>query len=376
MIAIDIRFLSDNIKNGIISSGVGVFFNEIVEGLRINDLNNYFALIIDEKGEKSARKLFPDFNVIVLDYHFSNNNNILLYPFHYFFDGRELRRLAEKNDINCIWFPMASPFWFLHTGLKTISTIHDIIPLHENPGSLSWKYGIKYIIKKSSIVVTNSDYVKNDIIETFNLSSIYSNKIYKIPGSVICNEDISEFAPELKNKRFLLDVNAYQERKNAFTLIKAFHLIRNETDCDLVFCGGYNENNTLDKMQIYCKELGIEDRVHFFLSIPIENRNWLMKNAEMLISPSLSEGFGRSPVEAAMYKIPVLTTRCDSLYEVTQGLVSYYDNPMDYDELAKCIMKLLSSRPSQKELDDIANQLIFAYSPERISSLYNNLFIQ
>ena len=372
MIAIDIRFLSENMKDGIISSGVGVFFKEIIEGIRNNKISKEFALIVDDKALKSAKELFPDFNIFLLNFSISDNNKIYLLPFHHLIDGYRLKKLLIANNVSCIWFPMASPFWFMHTGIRTVSTLHDIIPFHENPQSISWRLGVKHILKNSEKVITDSEYVKNDIVKTFELSDKYLNKIFKIPCSVIYDNNAKDFSPVLRDRKFILDVNAYQDRKNGFTLLNAFKKIYKDIDYDLVFCGGYNENNTLEKMKSYSEQIGLSERVHFFLAIPIENRNWLMKNADLFVSPSLSEGFGRSPIEAAMYKTPVLTTKSDSLVEVTFGLTSYYDNPTDSDELANRILKILSLPPSGIELDRIAEKMISEYSPDHISLKYYN----
>ena len=64
-----------------------------------------------------------------------------------------------------------------------------------------------------------------------------------------------------------------------------------------------------------------------------EERNWLLTNAALFVTPSLFEGFGRTPVEAAICRIPVISTKETSLFEATQGLCSYVENPTDEKEL-------------------------------------------
>ena len=373
MIAIDIRFLSENMRDGIISSGVGVFFSDVIDGIRKNNQVDKILMIVDSKQYETAKKIFSDFKFVVLDYIF-DEKYFYLYFLHNLIDGLRLSNILKKHNISEIWFPMATPYYYLYTGLFSVSTIHDLILLHESPNSLTYKIGFKNIIKKSKIIVTDSEYVKKDIIYTYKLKEIDSNKIYSIPCPIVVNEEYSEI-DELKNIDYIIDVNAYQNRKNGITLIKAFNIIKDKIPYDLVFCGGYNPNGVLEKMQEVSKELGIIDRVHFYLSIPIEQRNWLIAKARLFVSPSLSEGFGRTPVEAGILKVPVLSTKVDSLVEVTLGLFSYYNNPEDYNELADCILKELSHEKDASELLSISNKLKYSYLPEVISKKYLDLII-
>lgn len=57
--------------------------------------------------------------------------------------------------------------------------------------------------------------------------------------------------------------------------------------------------------------------------------------ADLFIHPSLLEGFGYPPIEAAIHKTPVLTTKETALYESTMGILNYYEPATDSQALAK-----------------------------------------
>ena len=141
--------------------------------------------------------------------------------------------------------------------------------------------------------------------------------------------------PEIEQKKYILDLNAYIEKKNPMTLLKAFNLIKDKTDLNLVFCGGYKEDSIWNKMQEYMQANQISSRIKLLFRVKDEERNWLLANAALFVTPSLFEGFGRTPVEAAICKIPVISTKETSLFEATQGLCNYVENATDEKELGK-----------------------------------------
>ena len=88
----------------------------------------------------------------------------------------------------------------------------------------------------------------------------------------------------------------------------------------------------------------------------------------------MDEGFGLTPVEAAICKIPVLTTKEASLYEATRGLVHYYDKPKDYLELADKISSIIEKTDSVDELESISKKLKEAYSIDNSAKGYWKIF--
>ena len=103
-------------------------------------------------------------------------------------------------------------------------------------------------------------------------------------------------------------------------------------------------------------------------------KTWLLKNAALFVTPSLYEGFGRTPIEAAVCKVPVISTKETSLYETTMGLVSYYDNATDENELADTILTVIRNSPSQTTLSSIANTFKTTYAVKNCAQKYIALF--
>ena len=72
-----------------------------------------------------------------------------------------------------------------------------------------------------------------------------------------------------------------------------------------------NEDEVDEVLQAYLQENDLRQRVHLHFAVPQAQRNWLLGNASLFVSPSRKEGFGRTPVEAAICQIPVISRTCD-----------------------------------------------------------------
>ena len=179
---------------------------------------------------------------------------------------------------------------------------------------------------------------------------------------------------ELSGKRYILDLNAYIEKKNPLTLLKAFNLIKEKSDATLVFCGGYKDENLFTEIQNFIEENALSNRVELLFRVTDEERNWLLTNATLFVTPSLFEGFGRTPVEAAICKIPVISTKETSLHEATMGLCSYVENSKDENELAELILNKLENPDSEEKLTEIAKILTENYEPARLAKRYWEIF--
>ena len=88
---------------------------------------------------------------------------------------------------------------------------------------------------------------------------------------------------------------------------------------------------------------------------------------------SLREGFGYTPIEAALCKVPVICSRCEALPYSTQGLLNYYEPAKDYKALACKIDEVLNNPPSEQQLEKIAEKYKKDYSSERQLDLFKKV---
>jgi len=77
-----------------------------------------------------------------------------------------------------------------------------------------------------------------------------------------------------------------------------------------------------------------------------EERDLLYKNAAVFLFPSIFEGFGMPPIEAMQLGVPVLTTKCSSIPEVTEGKANYVEDPFAVAQWVKKIREIVKEGDS------------------------------
>ena len=99
----------------------------------------------------------------------------------------------------------------------------------------------------------------------------------------------------------------------------------------------------------------------------------IYQNAQMLIYPSIFEGFGIPILEALFSKTPVITSK-DGCFTEAGGTFSKYINPLSVEQMKETILEILNSKELQEKMeteglehaqnftdDKIANNLMKVY---------------
>lgn len=141
-------------------------------------------------------------------------------------------------------------------------------------------------------------------------------------------------------KPYLLYVGVWMSHKNLVRLLDAFTIVRKSyPDLQLVITGkpvpGYS--NLIG----YVRKRNLESHVLFpgFVSQPLLPA--LYAQAEALVLPSLYEGFGLPPLEAAASGTPVVSSNVSSMPDLLKD-AAHYVNPESAADIARGIMSILS----------------------------------
>ncbi len=369
-VLIDLTYIRENSV-----SGITIYAHRLLQGIIELNKQHLFSLLVDKQCTDYWTNRYADFEIIPLKRfplsfkHFTHIRGWL--------HQRKVDCLVKKHKVDIFL-----TLWLHANSLYTkeaiqVGVLHDAIPhiYHTQNPSIRGKiflFCINRIIKKQNHIITISNAAKSDILKNIPdmnvpISVIYNSVLTAEPAAFRCNTD---------NQPYLLYVNTLAESKNVETLIKAFGLLKDEIPHCLVI-KGKSASHWVSNVLPLIEELQIGNRI-----ILLENNfssqemASLYKQADLFVSPSIMEGFGYTPIEAAMYGVPVITLKTPVLYETTQGLLNYYEPAYDYKALAEKIYDVINNKPTEESLEKIAKQLSTSYSLQKQAESFLELFYQ
>lgn len=268
--------------------------------------------------------------------------------------GEQTRFLYElyKDRIDLMHFTYFSyPILY---GRPFISTIHDTTPLFFKTGKTSTKnpfaYKIKHKVFKTVLktqiknalkIITPTKTVKKQLVNLYGHS--FGEKIIPIYEGVDRTlQKVSENKELNKtfNKPFFLYVGNFYPHKNIETLIKAFSKIEYEYQLVLVGPEDYFSNRLLQSI----KRLKQEAKIIFYHNATPADLKFFYSNAQALIHPSLSEGFGLPLLEAIYCDCMVIGSNIEVFKELMSDEYLSFD-PHDGKDIEKKIHQFIEKRP-------------------------------
>src|ERR1017187_4716162 len=259
----------------------------------------------------------------------------------------------EQGDYNIIVSPDYS---FLILALprgRTIVVCHDLHPLIYRgwAGTYRLRYKLNLrLMRRARAIVTVSEHTKKDLLKycpfippqkVFAIHNGLERKWKRVEDEARLEQVLRTY--RLGGRTIILHVGNDNWYKNVATLLRAFATV---DDPKLVLvkvgdCGPANGE--------LIQQLGIADRFVHIRGADDEQLMCLYSIAEMLVFPSLHEGFGWPPLEAMACGCPVITTRKASLPEVC-GEACLYVEPRDVDGIASAIRSLIENPDLRSDL--------------------------
>jgi glycosyltransferase involved in cell wall biosynthesis len=208
---------------------------------------------------------------------------------------------------------------------KAVLTVHDI--------NIPTKYFNKY---KRLFAISHC--VKNDIL---NRSGIKAILVY----NGIYTEKLLHKEKTVKNAFFKLIIvsRLEHEKKGQHLAIEAIKLLRKNgiINIQLDILGAGTSEQYLKEMT---KKLGLTDQVNF---LGLKDRNYIytnLKDYDLLIQPSLFEGFGLTVAEGMAAKVPVLVSGIDGPMEIiNNGKYGYYFENNNIFSMAMAIKEIIEN---------------------------------
>lgn len=308
--------------------GMGRYIREIVKCLMDIDAENeyflytYYPIVLEKLNGKFHERHIPVKNEILSEQIF-------------------LPLLAKKDALDVLWCPGNTFPLFLHSSIRLVVTIHDLIFLNpiwfvEKHSSFRQKIGQlyrKFIIKcgknRINSVLTVSKYSAEQIKLLLGIDkvSITYNRIdnfYKLKQQI---------AIDKKESDFYFTVSGDAPSKNLLSLIEIF---KNYFPNENLYIAGVPQFSELRKLgsgNILFLPMGLDDSemIAYY------------SNCQAFIFLSLQEGFGIPILEAMACGAKIVCSDTTSLPEVlgNQGILV---NPLDVEAVITAIKNIVNCK--------------------------------
>jgi len=213
------------------------------------------------------------------------------------------------------------------------------------------------IARRVDTVITISQAAKADIVQTLRLPASRVAVIYPGIEKRFLEPCSKARLEEMRGKyalvqRFVLHVGVLSPRKNIPRLLKAYHHLkrRGQVEHQLVFVGsrGWLDADVFHTI----RELNLTDEeVRFLGRVPDDELPAIYALADLVVYPSLYEGFGIPPLEAMACGTPVVASNVTSVPEVV-GDAALLVDPKDELALAEAMASVLSDHSLSERLKE------------------------
>ncbi len=376
-ICIDARWIGEKI------AGIGRYTAYLIKYLsEMDGEDNYLALFQNEAvrdricGELGLRSR-TNWRILTVPYGvFSIRGQLSLPPL--------LRR--ERIDIFHSTNFMAPLTRF---GGKTVITVHDIIPLkfpEYAPRSKKtrlfpvYKALMKRLVKVSDLIIADSEHSRCDIIEFLDADPAKVRRVYlgvdpkyrPLPSTV---------KADVKRRlgirdRLALFAGRADPYKNLISLVKAAEAVnaKGKIHCAVAVAG--EKDVRYPEVERHVERAGVRKDVIFTGSLGEDELIPLYNAADVLVLPSLYEGFGLPPLEAMACGTPVICSNRASLPEVV-GEAGILVKPTDTRAIADAMERVLidSALHARMSAAGLERAKLFPWSKtaEETLALYKNL---
>ncbi|HXF50058.1 MAG TPA: glycosyltransferase family 4 protein [Dehalococcoidia bacterium] len=277
-----------------------------------------------------------------------------------YFKLRELSR-HQRFDVVHDNQTLSYGIWAMQkSGFPVVATIHHPLSidlknglrqatsLYEKARRIVWSPWImqEVVARRLPRIIVVSKTSARSVIEAFRLDPGRVRVVYN-------GIDTDTFRPldgvRAKPGHILYVGNTEDRNKGARYLFEALGMLKDERDFRLTLVDNFRWNLKLAPEMV--RRLGLSSRVDFAGRVSTERLVELYNEAELVVSPSLYEGFGLPAAEAMACGKPIVATTGGAFPEIIEhGVTGWMVPPGDARALADAIRLMLDSPDLRERL--------------------------
>jgi glycosyltransferase involved in cell wall biosynthesis len=268
-------------------------------------------------------------------------------------------KLAQTRGWNACFFPAAHKRLSVRSPCPTVGVVHDMAPWWERSSREYLKALVRILLpnalRRLDRIIAVSSWVKRELVD---ITGIKESRIDVVPNGI----DQQAFYPRPRGEESVVLIQPFSFRrpyvlyvsriehpmKNHVKLIEAFGLFKEKTKYPhrLVLAGGNSRG--AEKVKQAAADSPYRNDIFFTGHFPFTSLPELYSGADIVVIPSMYEGFGMGVLEAMASGVPVACARAASLPE-TAGHAALYFEPRDAEDMADRMVTLTANREISRE---------------------------
>ena len=199
----------------------------------------------------------------------------------------------------------------------------------------------KLVLKNTESIIALTEDMKSE------MQKLCDRDILVVPNGIdlekfknLSRKDIREILKIKDNENIITFVGTLRPVKGVKYLIKAMELIvKKNENAKLMLVGDGEEREELESL---VEEFGLKERVKFVGRVQNEEIPQYMAASDVLVLPSLSEGFPVTILEAMASGLSIVATKVGGLPEIVKdGENGFLVEPNNYGQIAEKVILLL-----------------------------------
>ncbi|OGD87148.1 hypothetical protein A2164_04275, partial [Candidatus Curtissbacteria bacterium RBG_13_35_7] len=327
-IGIDARFIGPQ------GTGIGKYTQKLIENLQNIDRKNKYSIFLKQSNWQLLKLKNKNFNKVLADIKWYSLEEQIKMPYIY-----------KKQNLDLLHIPHFNvPLLFND---KYIVTIHDLIHRHFSQESVTtrnkfvfkakrfaYKLTISSALKKSQKIITPSNYVKQEIIDSYKIDKSKIVVTYEAAEEEYSQNSKSKIRnPKFVKKffvrkPFLIYVGNAYPHKNLHNLITAVEILNLKQNLKINLAIVCSRDIFWQRLKQSIEKSKIKKQIILTGYIKAKDLSILFSEAKAYVFPSLSEGFGIPGLNAMAAGLPVICSNIPTLKEVYANAACYF-NPND-----------------------------------------------
>jgi glycosyltransferase involved in cell wall biosynthesis len=374
--------------------GYGRYARSLLTALAGLDDDDEYVLFMDPETARDP-SLPARFETVVVRTHQPPARAASAFGRRRLIDLLRLSLAAARRPLDVMFFPSVYTFFPLLRPVPTIVAIHDIIP-ERHPKTvfarrrfeLFWRAKLAVAVRQARLVLTVSEHSRDGIVEHFKIPSEKVRCVLEAPDAIFrplaAPRDPAELLVNCSlppNSRYILYVGGISPHKNLHVFIEAYRRLvagGGFPELRLLLVGDYVGDvfySAYETLRAAVARHGLQDRVCFTGFVPDEHLVHLYNRVDLVVLPSLEEGFGLPAFEAAACGTPSVVSEVGPACSLLGPAVWSFP-PHDVDALTGGLRRLLADPDRRRQMGIEGRRRAAEFSWGRSAAQLRGLFLE